>query len=134
MSDEYKRVAVTKFSHIDLLSKSTSDMLKAVNKAATEQTEAIILEQLGELVTRGLLVVEETKPMITMEHRNADDAGYTFRMTRAIRLVLKDQEYIERLEKEIADLTNRLLDVNNHFKEVTERLEKITVAMTKQQV
>lgn len=69
------------------------------------QGETLVLSQLGELVTRGLLVIEKTQPVLTQE----PGPGCNLKVSQAVRLVLKDREYIEKLEGENADLKYRLL-------------------------
>lgn len=77
-----------------------------------KQQENLILEQLGELLTRKLLVVEATQPVLTSEY---DVSGkYTLELKQAIRLKLRDQEYIENLEKE-----------NKELKEIIQKLKDV---------
>jgi hypothetical protein len=122
-------VAKALFGRHDLLTKSAAQITEKVAETAARQTEQIILQQLNELVSRGLIVIEETQPMLSMVLMCAEQDAYELRITRGVRLLLKDQEYIEKLEKQVEDLTNRLLEVNAHMDEVNERLQKITVAM-----
>tara|TARA_R110000868_G_scaffold82953_1_gene233988 strand:+ start:219 stop:491 length:273 start_codon:yes stop_codon:yes gene_type:complete len=73
-----------------------------------KQQESIILDQLNDLVKRGLLVVESTQPVLV---RNYNQDKIT--VQQSIRLTLKDKEYIEKLEKE-----------NSEYKDLIERLNK----------
>lgn len=59
------------------------------------QQQAIFLDQLGDLVKKGLLVCEAVPSEVVME---ADQFKYTLR--QKVRFILKDQEYINKLEKE----------------------------------
>jgi len=89
---------------------ATNKMLQEVITDIAKQQENLILEQLGELITRGLLVVEKTEPVLTGGWERDRDK-YTVKLEQKIRLVLKDQEYIEKLEAENAeykDLIKRL--------------------------
>jgi len=63
------------------------------------QKEALLLEQLNELVKRNLLVIEQTQPILV---RDECSDGVVLR--QSVRLVLKDQEYIQQLEKENKEL------------------------------
>ena len=59
--------------------------------------ETIILEQLGELVKRGLIVVERSSPTL-VEYRLGEP--YKFEIRTGVRLVPKEFEYIKKLEEE----------------------------------
>lgn len=60
-----------------------------------EKKQALILEQLGDLVSKGLLVIQEVQPVLVK-----DDSSNKITLQGAIRLTLRDKEYIEKLEKE----------------------------------
>ena len=79
----------------------TTDLNETI-KSLMEQKESIILEQLSELISRGLLVVEETSPVLVRKHN--PEGLYGVELKQAVRLVLKDQEYIEKLEAKVAEL------------------------------
>ena len=75
-----------------------------------KQKEQLLLDQLGELVSRGLLVIEET-PAIFVKSLYDDlrpDGDYKFELRQTVRFVLKDQEYIEKLEKENKELQSTI--------------------------
>ena len=80
------------------------------------QRDRVILEQLGELTRRGLLVVEQTEPVLVYEHD--DCGGHAYRVKQAVSLKLKDQEYIEKLE---ADLKAAILANNEMTRIIRER-------------
>lgn len=61
---------------------------------AAEQTESLLLEQLNDLLSRGLLVVEKTEPVLIQ------DSTGKVQIHQKINLTLRDKEYIEKLEKE----------------------------------
>jgi len=79
-----------------------------------KQKEAILLEQLNDLVTKGLLVIEETKPVLVQD---SDTPKIILR--QAVRLALKDKEYIQKLETENAELKAKLEAIKQTFKEVS---------------
>lgn len=72
-------------------------------RASEEQTEKILLEQLGNLVNDGLLEVEQTMPVIVdnVDERTGD---HVFTMQRAVRLRLKAHERMAQLMTENAAL------------------------------
>lgn len=71
-----------------------SDQMKdLVEKLATDQERAI-LTGINELVKKGALVLERG-PFTLVE-----DSSQKIVVKQTVRLLLKDQEYIERLEKE----------------------------------
>jgi hypothetical protein len=84
----------------------TEQMSKLIYDVA-KQKENLILESLGDLITRGLLVIEETQPVLTGGWSPNEDK-YEVKLEQKIRIVLKDKEYIEKLEKENADYKERL--------------------------
>ena len=101
--------------HSDPIQNITKQVINEVSK----QQEAIILEQLGDLVTKGLLVIESGPDVITMEPDNywlyynnpGENPKVTLKLSKAIRLVLKDKEYIEKLELENKDLKQKLNNI-----------------------
>lgn len=84
------------------VNRKMSDVLKELSK----QKEQIILDQLSDLVSRGLLVIEETQP--TIVRREDHHGDYRFELKQAVKLTLKDKEYIENLEKENKKLRNKI--------------------------
>lgn len=83
----------------------SSSTLDSLVREISRQKEQIILDQLGDLVTRGLLVVEEGPYQLLREE---SVSGTKLRYCQQIRLVLKDREYIENIERENKDLRARL--------------------------
>lgn len=79
-------------------------------RETAKQTELAILAQLNELISRGLLVVETEGPMIVQQMDYMLDNKIQVGMR--VKLKLKDQEYIERLEAE----NKELLELVNKFK------------------
>lgn len=85
-----------KYSNIDeIVTKCVTDL--------AAQKETVLMEQLNDLISRNLLVVEETRG--TLVH---DPLTQQVRLVQAVRLTLKDKEYIEQLETENKDLKARL--------------------------
>lgn len=80
-------------------------MLTEVMKDLNQQTEDMILEQLGMLVSRGLLVIEKGPMTIVEAYRPAFGPDpMKLEMRQSVRIVLKDQEYIKKLEDENEEL------------------------------
>jgi hypothetical protein len=83
-----------------MFSKTASEFSEEISK----QTESIILGQLNDFVKRGLIVIERQQGTLVMDMENK----VTY--TQSIRLVLKDKEYIENIEKEIKELKKQISD------------------------
>lgn len=62
-------------------------------------TENEIMKQLNELISRGLLDIEMTGPLLTKDMLTNE-----IRVSQSVKLHLRDKAYIERLEKENAEL------------------------------
>lgn len=80
-----------------------------IMKLAAEQSEKVVLAQLNDFISRGLIVLESTGPLLT---RSSDSDKIEMRY--ACNLVLKDKEYILKLEKE-----------NKEMKELLEKLKAV---------
>lgn len=91
-------------------------LVEKVARESARATEESILDQLNELVSRGLLLVEETKPTL---YRSVDSSKIT--IEKSIRLVLKDQEYIENLESKVKNLEERL----EKYDKLAEEVKKV---------
>ena len=63
------------------------------------------MNQLKEFVDRGLIVAEYSKPVMTMAPESNE-----YHYSQVVTLKLKDQDYIEHLEKENKELRERLKD------------------------
>lgn len=88
--------------------------LKQLNTELLFQKEQILMEQLNELISRDLLVVEETEPVLVREF-NSNKVS----LKQSVRLTLKDKEYIIKLEDENKQLKETLAK----FKELYETME-----------
>lgn len=84
------------------------EFTRSILKKSMRQKELYIFRQLKELINRGLLVVNEGETVLT---RNLENSAIEYSQT--IELVLKDQEYIERLEKELAEANRKLAAIND---------------------
>lgn len=82
---------------------------KVLDEFVKEQ-EHIILDQLNDLIKRGLLVIESTKPTLV---QNADSDKIS--VQQSIRLTLKDIDYIEKLEKENQELKEKIMKLADIF-------------------
>ena len=78
----------------DGLAGTTRQLIEQVSK----EKERIIVEQLNDLLARGLLVWEQGPETFVQAHDLRD--GFKIEFRTSGRLVLKDREYIEKLEKE----------------------------------
>lgn len=74
------------------MTEQASDLMKRVAKA----TELSILEQMNEFVKRGLIVIEQVGPTLYEDPTQP----YTLKVHTSVKLKLKEQEYIEKLERE----------------------------------
>ncbi len=74
-------------------------MSQAMAEVAS-QTEETILSQLNEFVSRGLLTVERTTPLLV-----ADPHSTKLTVKTKVQLKIKDQEYIESLERQVKELS-----------------------------
>ena len=82
------------------------DVLKPIIENHKKQFELSIEAQLSDLLKRGLLEIETEHPILI---RDID--GGT-RMEQAVKLRLKDKEYIEELERKVA-IYEKILAVIN---------------------
>lgn len=71
------------------------------------QKDQLIIDQLGDLLQRGLLVIESTQPVLVESYDPSHNKN-KIELKQSVKLVLKDKEYIERLEKENAELKAQL--------------------------
>lgn len=81
--------------------------INSIVKDLARQSETIILDQLNEFISRGLIVVHRGPMNLVQDH-------YTDKVTiqSSVKLVLKDQEYIEQLEKENKALKEQIERTN----------------------
>lgn len=87
--------------------------INEVVKDIAKQTEDLLMEQLNELVSRGLIVIEQGPMTLIEEARQpfTSPPGHRIRLCQTVRLVLKDQEYIEALEHRNKELEKLLEEI-----------------------
>lgn len=85
---------------------SMSDVINDLNK----QSQNIILEQLDDLIKRNILVIEQTQPVLIQ-----DFDTHKIKINQAIKLTVKDIDYIKQLEKENQELKNKLMQLADIF-------------------
>lgn len=76
------------------------------------QQEAIINDQLGDLIKKGILIVEMTNPVLV---KNPFDQ-YKVELRQGLRVTIKEKEYIQKIEKENLDLREKLNKVQELVK------------------
>lgn len=79
---------------------ATLKTMSEIQKKTATATEKAILAQLNDFVSRGLIVVEVSESFLT---RQSDSSQ--LEVSQRVVLKLKDQEYIEKLEKRVEELT-----------------------------
>lgn len=86
---------------INLSSSMTSldSVVSEISKSIAEQQEKILLEQLGKLITGGILIVEKTAPFMTSSV-SPDNTNFEIKIIDGIRLKYVGEEIIEDLKKE----------------------------------
>lgn len=92
---------------------SVEETVNAVAKELWSSEEACLTKQLADMVSRNLLVVERQNPVVVLDPMTDE-----IRIRTAVRLTLKDKEYIERLETENKELLERLEHLNLAFKDI----------------
>lgn len=93
---------------------NANDILKTVMEQTEAKTEQAILGGLMELVEKKLLVVHRDAPVLVESYDPTTVGGRKFEVKTAIRLELKDQGYIQKLElenKELREAIDRMFAV-----------------------
>lgn len=77
--------------------------------ALQEKEESVLLSQLSELISRNILIIEKTEPVIVKD----DDPNFPNRLhiKQSIRLVSREMEYIRKLESQIKRLEDELQEL-----------------------
>ena len=88
-----------------------AEVIQQAMKDVAKETETIILSQLNEFVARGLLIVERTDPMIVADHMSPK-----LMIKCSVVLKIKDQEYIESLERQIEEFRKLVSDLRSKMK------------------
>lgn len=97
-----------------------NDYLSIMVEKIAKQKEALILEQINDLVKRNLLVVEMGE-MILIQ----DPDKHEIQLRQQIRLTLKDKEYIEKLEEENTLLKSEINNLRDCAAVIIERSQPI---------
>ena len=83
-------------------------VVKELTHDIHQATEKAMLDQLNDFVSRGLIVVEMTQPILVQDFNSSE-----IKIQQQVRLTLKDKEYILKLEKENQEMKD-LLDAIKH--------------------
>lgn len=86
-----------------------SNLATQIARDAAKATETFILEQLNDFVSRGLIELRMGPQVITQDMYSSK-----LNIAQTVSLVLKDKEYIEKLEnenKELKDLIKKMKEV-----------------------
>lgn len=103
---------------------TTDSLVNKVTKDLLKQKENLLMEQLNDFVSRGLIVIEETAPSFIKEDDLLDPSSYKITLRQTVRLVLKDKEYIEKLEAENKELKESVKQLEANIKGITYLKEK----------
>lgn len=100
---------------------SSLDLAGQLAKEVAKEQERVILDQLNELISRGLLVVESTQPILVQD-------PYSAKVTvqQSCKLLLKDQEYIQKLETRVEELEHILKALSDVSEEILDQVKGIT--------
>lgn len=93
---------------------NSNDLVKTIMEETAKKTEKVILQGLEDLVSRGLLVVRYDQPQLVETYDPTSPNGKRFTVNTAVRLELKDQGYIQKLElenKELREAIDRMFAV-----------------------
>ena len=88
---------------------SLDEKITEITREVISQRDAIIFEQLQELISRGLLEIREEEPvMIRVEADFQNPGRDRIMLEQRVKLILKNQEYVEKLEAENKQLKERI--------------------------
>ena len=83
----------------------TSSLISLSEKVAAE-TEKEIISQLNDFISRNLIEIQ-TGPLTFVQSMQTS----TVEVRRSVKLVLKDKEYVEKLEKENSELKDLIAKI-----------------------
>lgn len=89
-----------------------TDLAYELAHKVAKHTEQEISNQLNDFISRGLILIETTKPVFVEVRENGK---YGVEVRQGVRLVLKDKEYIEALEQEVKYLRDWKKRFENMF-------------------
>lgn len=101
-------------SYGNLNENSMSKQFLEVYKSMSDQKEVVLLQQLAELVNRGLIEIESTQPIL-VQTQDQHSAAVKFEIHQKVKLVPKNFEYIQSLEKENAELKLKIEKIEQAF-------------------
>lgn len=78
---------------------NVNSFINNIGRDLLEQQEAIILEQLNDLIKDGVLVIQKTQPVITMSHKYDSDK-YEVTISEAVKLSYIGKEKMDELQTE----------------------------------
>lgn len=94
----------------------STNYITFLTRELLKQKEAIISEQLCELIKRDLIVIEETQPVVI---RTEGPNGPEFKLQQSVRLVPKEFDYIKKLEAENKELKEILTGLQDAIRKIT---------------
>lgn len=97
---------------------TTNSLIQKVTEDLLRQKENLLMEQLNDFISRGLIEIQETQPVIVKEVNLLEPDGFKLTLRQSVRLVLKDKEYIKKLEEENKDLKEKLDIINEALKDL----------------
>jgi len=83
---------------------TTEGLVKELWAQLAEQQEEFLCNQLDDLVSKGLLVWEHGPLTLCTDAIHGRDVAFKVKVMQTGRFVLKDKQYIESLERELAQL------------------------------
>lgn len=101
--------------------KTLEAMATDVAENVTRATETAISEQLNEFISRGLITLEFTQPILVRSEMSSK-----IEIRQQCRLLLKDQEYILKLEEENKALKLAATQLEAIVKQIGTNIEIIT--------
>lgn len=87
------------------------DYANSIVDEIARQKEKTLMAQLNWLVSRGILLIESQGPTLCKTYLKPAEDGYELTIEESIILVVKDKEYIEKLENENKELNKRLQNI-----------------------
>lgn len=93
---------------MSLFDANMSTMMSELSKQIAEAQEREMLAQLNDMIADGILETIETRPVFTKEF-NPKTGGYDLKITKAVKVVSKDQSLIDSLRAEVMTLKQKNL-------------------------
>lgn len=90
---------------------TANDVVREIANDIRVSTEKVILEQLNDFISRGLIVIESTQPILVQDPTSA-----SLKIVQHVKLTLKDKEYIVKLEEENKRLNQLVSNLEEYFK------------------